>query len=73
MYSELLDSNADNIPFKIMSFYTKEGFLYKDLNKLLREEPKKTKEQFAAEFEPFFPFYFMFLNAQKFFLNNVLS
>ena len=66
MHSELLDSNYQQVPFKIMSFYTKEGFLYKDLNKLLREEPKKTKEQFAEEFDAFMPFYLRFIHTQSF-------
>lgn len=46
-----------------MNIYTRETFVYKEINKLLRNESKKTKEQFAKEFITLFPYYFMITKA----------
>lgn len=61
LFESIKNPNLDIFPYVLIRQYTKESFLYKDLNRLLRNaEDNCTHQQFAKEFEHLFPYYFFF-------------
>jgi len=65
MLNDLLKTDSENFPFVLMNFYTRDTFLYKDTNYLLRQIDMSniSLDLFANEFRNLFPFYFMFTHA----------
>jgi len=68
MLNDLLKAETENFSFVLMNFYTRESFLYKDLNFLLREIDilNNNLDSFVNDFINLFPFYFMFTHAMAY-------
>lgn len=60
----MLEASSEDFPLVVMRQYTEECFLYKDINRILRESRYQTEKEFASKFQNLFPYYLFFLQAQ---------
>ena len=58
----MIDCKEEEVPAQLMKFYTKECFLYQDVNAILRLANRLSEEtEIAAKFKDLVSYYFMLL------------